>query len=228
MSTNKVFSAVAVSACLGTLVLFFAVDYLATRDANFGFLGSVYRYTAWQKNNVAGFFAWRKLMANSRDIKSTQEKELLRLLRMNSNTEYSKKWTLDQVDNRKDFVKGHPLVKYSHFEEYFDRMIESGEEDIICSQSPLHYALTSGTTGKPSRIPILPSYIQLSAEIRAVQAYKVGPLIPANKNLSRVSPKILFFVAMVPEYRTGVPPWKSFSNNLLKKKLFQKPERVLR
>lgn len=175
------------SACLVTSLIFLTSDYFATRDQSFGFLETVLKYIAWQKSYVRGFFIWRKLLAATKSIKELQEKELLQLLRLNSDTKYFKKWSLDQVQNRDDFGRLHPLVKYTHFEDDFERMIKFGEEKVICSQSPVYYAVTSGTTGKPSRIPFLPVQTQEVLDMRAVQAYKIGPVIQANKNLSRVN-----------------------------------------
>lgn len=109
------------------------------------------------------------------------------MLRLNNDTEYSKKMQMNRVNSREEFVAMHPITKYADYVDYFDRMVDFGEEKVITSERPLYYAVTSGTTGKPSKLPIVKYQLDRLARVKQVLSYFHGSQIPALKNLTRVS-----------------------------------------
>lgn len=169
-----------------TLCLVILADFLLTKEPTFGFLLALKKYAQWRKYYIQGFFIMRELRTASKDLKKCQDAELKKLLQLNSDTEYHKTWHLDQVETRDDYVRIQPLVKYTHFESFFERMIR-GEEKVMTSQSPMYYAITSGTTGRPSKIPWIKYQLDNVNRLRALQAYNAGNIIHGVRNLSRVS-----------------------------------------
>ncbi len=82
-----------------------------------------------------------------------QTKLLLELLEENRDTEYGQKYGFADIRTIEDFQKKVPVTEYDDYAEYIDRMVNSGEENLICSLNPVWYNKTSGTVGAPKKIP---------------------------------------------------------------------------
>ncbi|XP_055329638.1 uncharacterized protein LOC129582211 isoform X2 [Paramacrobiotus metropolitanus] len=143
------------------------------RDSSFPFLTTIRQYIKWRRQFIRGYFLHRKMQTETRDIRQQQETELMKILKYNADTEYARKWFKkdSQIGNRDDFVRLHPLVKYSHFESYYERMINGAQENVMTAESPVYYAETTGTTGKPSRIPQVPFQGQANRDYWDIMAY---------------------------------------------------------
>lgn len=81
------------------------------------------------------------------------EKLLFKLLQENKNTEFGKKYGFDTITTVEEYQKRVPLSAYSDYEEYINR-IENGEKNIITSRDIEHFALSSGSSGKPKKVPM--------------------------------------------------------------------------
>lgn len=95
--------------------------------------------------------AWFDIM--TRKPLEVQTKLLLELLNENKDTEYGRKYNFEKITSIEDYRKQVPITEYDDYAPYIDRMINDGEENLICSQKPVWYNKTSGTVGVPKKIP---------------------------------------------------------------------------
>lgn len=161
-------------------------DYLRTKEPTFSHKLAIKKYFQFRFLHTLGFFVSRELEKDSRDIKAHQEKTLLDILSLNGASEYSRKWKLDKVKSREEFRRIHPLTKFSQFESFINRTAD-GEKNIIVCQDPIYYGTTSGTTGNPSLIPIVPAQTKQMMRYVALVVYKLSKTIPGLKRLKRVN-----------------------------------------
>ncbi|KAK3602319.1 hypothetical protein CHS0354_007110 [Potamilus streckersoni] len=117
-------------------------------------LSSVDHYFTVASVSWLGWYMRRKLEAATKDVKKAQEETLVSRIKDNENTEYGKKYRFSEIKNRNDFVRLHPLTRYSHYEPYIERMMK-GEKNVLTADEPIIFAVTSGTSGKSSIIPML-------------------------------------------------------------------------
>ncbi len=106
-------------------------------------------------NNTALYPIKNALQTAWRHPRKAQEQLLQDILQKHKCTEYGKRYTFSTIKNLDEFRKRHPLTRYSHYEEYVERMMNS-EENILMSSKPTRFALTSGTTGKAKCLPVSP------------------------------------------------------------------------
>ncbi|XP_055349268.1 uncharacterized protein LOC129596108 [Paramacrobiotus metropolitanus] len=167
-------------------VLFFVgVDFLINREKDFPLYVSWNKYLKWRKDYFAGWYYHRKLDESTKDIRQLQTDQLLRILKYNSDTAYYKDAKLEQVQSREDYIRVHPLIKYAHSAEYFERMVGKAEEKVMTSESPIYYGETSGTTGKPSRIPLVDYQRKEFEKIKAIFANVVSDDVPTSRNVKK-------------------------------------------
>jgi len=78
---------------------------------------------------------------------------LLRILSRSANTEIGKRWNFASIQSVDDFRRNVPLTDYEVYRPYIQRMMDSGEKDLIVCGDVVYYAPTSGTTSKIKYIP---------------------------------------------------------------------------
>ncbi|CAH1787519.1 unnamed protein product [Owenia fusiformis] len=101
---------------------------------------------------ILGLWAYRSMLKT--DPKQAQDKLLMKLINTNKNTKYGIDHNFSMIKSPEDFIEQHPVTKYDHYEEYFDRVI-AGETDVIVANStPTYIVLTSGTTGHNKKYPV--------------------------------------------------------------------------
>ena len=96
----------------------------------------------------------RKLEYATKNVARSQEEFLLKQLRENADTEYGKLYNFADIKTAEDFIRTHPLTRYSHFKPYVERMM-AGETMILTKDKPVVFAVTSGTSGTGSIIPMV-------------------------------------------------------------------------
>ena len=82
------------------------------------------------------------------------ESALFDILSKNSNTEVGKRWDFQDISTIEEFQKRVPLTNYDVYKPYIDRMIETGENNLLNSEEVVFFAGTSGTTGVAKMFPI--------------------------------------------------------------------------
>ena len=79
---------------------------------------------------------------------------LMKIIEDNKETEYGKKYDFANIKSIEDYQNKVPITDYSSYEDYIYRMTENGEKNLLTSYDVIHYAKSSGTMGKPKKIPI--------------------------------------------------------------------------
>jgi hypothetical protein len=90
---------------------------------------------------------------NTRHTLATQEKFLQSVLLRHQNTEYGQKHGLSDIKTIEQFQNQVPVLPYSSYEPYIDRMIK-GEPNILTADPVVYFSLTSGSTGTKKMIPV--------------------------------------------------------------------------
>lgn len=88
------------------------------------------------------------------DPAKRNEDFLMQLLQDNKDTEYGKKYNFADIHSIEDYQKNVPVTRYDDYAEYILRMTENGESNLICAYPVNHYNKSSGTMGKPQKIPM--------------------------------------------------------------------------
>ncbi|KAK7097341.1 GH3 domain-containing protein-like [Littorina saxatilis] len=101
-----------------------------------------------------GYILKGKLEMATKNVPKAQEEFLLKQLRDNADTEYGRLYNFAAIKNAQDFIRAHPLTRYDHYKPYVDRMM-AGEENILTKDKPVVFAVTSGTSGTGSIIPMV-------------------------------------------------------------------------
>ena len=86
---------------------------------------------------------------------------LLKIIRDNEDTEYGKKYDFKNIHSIEDFQEKVPVTKYSDYTEYIKRMVNDGEENLICAYPVGHFNGSSGTTGDVKYIPMPKEMIEV-------------------------------------------------------------------
>lgn len=98
---------------------------------------------------------YRRFMS-VKNIRSEQERYLLKLLCTNKDTVYGRKYHFEDIHSYKDFAEKVPLTKYEDYETYIDRICR-GEKAVLTSEDVILMELTSGSSGGRKMIPYTPS-----------------------------------------------------------------------
>ena len=78
---------------------------------------------------------------------------LRRLLRENCSTELGEEWGFDKIFDHDDYITNVPITGYDSYSPYIELTRRIGESNIFLHDSIKGYAITSGTTGVPKRVP---------------------------------------------------------------------------
>jgi len=112
----------------------------------------------------------------TKDPKAAQRKILLQILRKNQNTEYGRKYNFGNISSEKDYQENVPINSYQDLEPFVEKII-NGHNNVLTSDVPVMFNLTSGSTDKPKFIPVVNTTRNLTAELsrqwlfRALQDY---------------------------------------------------------
>ena len=91
-----------------------------------------------------GRTAKRTLDRNSKEAVRISNDLLMKLLRDNKDTEYGKKYDFANIHSIEEYQDKVPLCDYDTLEPYIKRMVADDEENLLCAERPVHYALSSG------------------------------------------------------------------------------------
>ena len=125
-----------------------------------------------------------------------QTKKLLAILGANQNTEYGKKYRFHAIKSIQQFQDQVPIVDYHAIRNEIQRLLH-GAGNILTSQEPFFFLITSGTTGEPKYIPVTRDF---------AREYN-SPLVFFN--LLRHHPKIAYFNAILSIVTTDAAVTKS-------------------
>lgn len=97
---------------------------------------------------------------------------LFKLIEENQNTVFGIKHDFCSIKTYDDYKKNVPLHTYSDYEAYIER-IENGEKNVLSSRKTIHFAISSGSQGKPKRVPMVQEAADLFALYTHAAAFAV-------------------------------------------------------
>jgi hypothetical protein len=98
----------------------------------------------------------RRYEGSTYDATDTQRKKLLSIVKANRDTAYGRAHGFSSIEDIDDYQRNVPINSHESLAPYIDLMAD-GQPNILTAESPLMFALTSGTTGKAKLIPVTPS-----------------------------------------------------------------------
>ena len=142
----------------------------------------------------------RKVEKSTQNVRQAQEDVLLSRLKKNAETLYGKEYKFSEIKSRKDFIRMHPLTRISHYEPYIEKMLQKHDcENILTSKKPIQFAVTSGTSGKSSILPMTSEQrLAFFTHGIAVVYNSLLEAYPQNKNIQK-SLKLFY----TPRWRTS-------------------------
>lgn len=88
------------------------------------------------------------------DPRRFQLQTLMKILEDNKDTEIGKLYSFADIKSYDDYKKAVPFSEYDDYAPYIERMINGDEKNLITVYPITYYALTSGSTGIPKKIPV--------------------------------------------------------------------------
>ena len=101
-----------------------------------------------------GYLDIRSMHRNARNARKKNEALLFRILKMNRDTEYGRRYRFSEIKSLADYRRTVPIIEYEDYEAYIDRMIRKGEKNLITSLPVIAYAQSSGTVGGRKYVPL--------------------------------------------------------------------------
>lgn len=127
---------------------------------------------------------------------STQKKLLDSIIRKNRITHFGKEHHFDSIENYEDFQKQVPIQTYEALHPYIEEQAKTGNT-ALTYEPPLLYACTSGTTGTPKYIPVVPSTLRSYKKqqyLLVTRQYRACPEAFQGKTLAILGPGIEGFL----------------------------------
>lgn len=95
-----------------------------------------------------------RVMEATKDPMAAQEKFLMKILEDAKDTEYGRKYNFADIHSIKDYQKMVPITTFDDYDSYIERMADKGERNLITPYELALYNKSSGTVGRPKRIPM--------------------------------------------------------------------------
>ena len=121
----------------------------------------------------------------------SQRNLLLELLTRNKNTVFGREHGFSHMRSIEDYQARVSLNNYETFRPYVERLMR-GEANVLTTDKPILFGVTSGTTGKPKFIPVTEHSRKKKKEIMDVWTYYIlrdHPGVLKGKILAIVSPE---------------------------------------
>ena len=97
-----------------------------------------------------------KFNKETKNFKKVNEDVLFNILNKNMSTLIGERFKFKNILSVSDFKEKLPLVEYSYYDKYIERMA-NGEKNILITDKVEYFGHTSGTTGKQKLIPVTKS-----------------------------------------------------------------------
>ena len=143
------------------------------------------------------------------DPEGAQQRLLRSILERNQDTEYGKGYGFSSLKSLEAYRSNVPIIQYEDIRERIERMTR-GETNVLTAETPVLFAQTSGTTGKPKYIPVTPTCQKGGGTTVWIHyARRDHPAMFAGKIITIVSPA-------VEGYTEGGIPFGSTSGMVIK------------
>ena len=106
-------------------------------------------YLAWIRHRL------RRFLHDARQARRFQNRALLRKIRRNANSDFGRDYGFRNISSISDFRRNVPILTYEDHQPYIARVLAGDESALFAPGTRiLMFAMTSGTTGQPKRLPI--------------------------------------------------------------------------
>ncbi len=102
---------------------------------------------------------WNPFVAQTHRPGPTQEAVLWKILSTHAATTFGTRHAFKTLRTYREFAREVPICTYEELRPLIEEQEATGRPHLTASR-PIHYAQTSGTTGKPKHIPILPETLE--------------------------------------------------------------------
>src|SRR5688572_6417831 len=118
-----------------------------------------YVYLAWLRSRL------RRFLADSRRAREFQHRVLLQKIRRHASSDFGRDHGFAAIRSLEDFRRQVPVQTYEDHQPYIGRVLSGEVTALFAPGTKLRmFAMTSGTTGEPKRLPITD---ELFSEYRA-------------------------------------------------------------
>ena len=116
------------------------------------------QYITHKAMRLLGAWADINLERDTANAIQLQQEFLEGLLRDNATTEYGRRYGFgSEIATVDQFTRRHPLTTFPHYKEYLTRAAEQGELSLLTAEPISRIGVTSGTSGTPATLPVVPS-----------------------------------------------------------------------
>ena len=103
--------------------------------------------------NFLGKQSLNSINKNTTHPNLVQKQVLKKILKLQKNTVYGKKYNFSSITSVEDFKNKHPLTDYEHYRSIIDQIAETGNYTQLVAEPITLFQETSGTTGSSKLIP---------------------------------------------------------------------------
>jgi hypothetical protein len=108
-----------------------------------------YAYLAWLRLRL------RRFVAGARRARAIQHRELLEKVAHHAGSDFGRDYGFAEIRSLADFRRQVPVLTYDDHRPYIERVLRGDVEGLFTPGTRvLMFAMTSGTTGEPKRLPI--------------------------------------------------------------------------
>src|SRR5947208_1567228 len=84
----------------------------------------------------------------TKNPREAQWQKLKTILGKNSGSEYGRKHNFSKINSIQEYQAAVPIVTHKELKPYLDKMV-NGEKNILTTEDPIFYGMTTGSTGVP-------------------------------------------------------------------------------
>jgi hypothetical protein len=108
-----------------------------------------YIYLAWLQSRL------RRFVADSRRAREIQHRTLMQKIRRHAVSDFGRDHGFGSINSAEDFRRRVPVMTYDDYQPYVARVLAGDLSALFAPGTRLRmFAMTSGTTGEPKRLPI--------------------------------------------------------------------------
>ena len=108
-----------------------------------------YLYLMWLQHRL------RRFRANAQRMRGFQHRALLRKIAQHADSDFGRAYGFSSIRTAADFRRQVPILTYDDHQPYIERVLHGDVTALFAPDTQiLMFAMTSGTTGEPKRLPI--------------------------------------------------------------------------
>jgi hypothetical protein len=134
----------------------------------------------------------KELKSQMTNIRASQEALLLSIVGSQKDTDFGREHSFAEIKSLEDFQNLVPVLDYEKLRPYIMKQDQTGHPALL-SETPIFYAVTSGTTGEPKYIPVHEKALKAHRSCTDFFVYnllKAKPRLLSGKILAIVSPAV--------------------------------------